>query len=148
MILIQGAEMRVLTVATLVCACGLPMAVRAQVPAPEGDAAVAVAQPGLRTWVSALDAGLVRVANAAEAGDAGGATSLAMRIYLDHMEPLEGYYGEGAPHGSGEVGQRVTALESAFHALLQERQGDAMARQAARMRVALGELVGAAERAG
>ena len=140
------------TVSTLICscacACGLPLAAQAQASTVEPTVAASQAEAGLRSWVAALDAALVEVGAAAAAGDVGGATSLAIRAYLDHMEPLEGFYGEGAVHGVAGVAEKVTALESSFHALMQAREAAPLGRRAAEMRSALGELLRTAESAG
>ena len=135
------------------CLCAAPPSaggVLAQAaPAEAGEEAHAVAaSAGLAEWVAALDAALLDVADLAAAGDVGGATGLVVRAYLDHMEPLEGYYGRGAVHGVPGLAERVTALEAEFHGLMQERDGAAMAGRAEALRASLAGLPGAARAAG
>lgn len=95
-------------------------------------------ESGLRAWVGALEVGLAEVAEAAEAGRVEEASGTALRLYLDHYEAIEGFYGAGGLHAAAPLSERVAAGEAAFHRLLQSRSGEDI-RDAA---LALRELVG------
>jgi FTR1 family protein len=91
------------------------------------DAARPAPEPaGIDFWLSAVRAGL---ASAAESGDTeletAGVGSI-LRLYLDHYEPLESWYGPGAPHGVEPLASAVARGETRFHALMRARTAPAM----------------------
>jgi high-affinity iron transporter len=130
----------------VLAALALPSATKAQEVAPDVVAAPARAAT-LADMVAGLKAALAEVAVTAEGGDPSASRSVAVRAYLDQMEPLEGYYGAGAPYGVAGLHEQVTALESEFHALLQDEDAAVIAARARRMSSALDGVLATARRA-
>lgn len=77
------------------------------------------AREGLPAWLDDLEEGLGRIADEAAAGRLDEATSIALRLYLDRYEVIEGYYGPAGFHAASPLAERVAAGEAAFHRLLQ-----------------------------
>ena len=98
--------------------------------------------------VDGLRSVMTEVAAAADRSDVATGRSLAIRGYLDRMEPLEGYYGSGAPYGVAGLHEQVTALETEFHALMQEQDARAMATRARSMSASFERVLASAQRAG
>ncbi|HEY8483619.1 MAG TPA: FTR1 family protein [Longimicrobiales bacterium] len=94
--------------------------------APAQDATPAASAPGqaaarqddLEVWLQEIETGLTRAAAAAEAGQQAEATRIGLRLYLDHFERLEAYYGPGGRYGVPALAQAVAAGEQGFHELL------------------------------
>lgn len=112
-----------------------------------GAAGEEAAARGLPEWLGTLREGLAEVERAAEAGRAAEARRHAVALYLDHYEPVEAYYGAGAPHASPRLTDRVAAGEAAFHALMQA-EGARVGPLAAALRDELEGIRRAADRAG
>ena len=81
--------------------------------------APAVADRSLDGWLDAIRTGLDEVERAAAAGEEQQARQTALRLYLDHYEPLEGFYGPGGIHAVSPLTEQVAAAEGRFHILLQ-----------------------------
>ena len=94
-------------------------------------------EPGLIERLDAIRAGLADIERSL--GDADRARSLALRLYLDEFETIEGWWGPGGPHATPELASRVAKAEAAFHALL-EADVDALPAAAARLREALAPI--------
>ncbi len=75
-------------------------------------------EAGLDAWLDSIGHGLSTVQAAAEAGDVAGARAAALRVYLDHVERVEAYYGPGGPHAAPDLAARVVEVERGFHELL------------------------------
>jgi FTR1 family protein len=116
--------------------CGSPATAAVQDPA-----------PGLIERIETIRAGLDDIDRSLADGDDERAGAIALRLYLDEFEPIEGWWGPGGPHATAGLATRVTASEEAFHALLAadgaERPG-----AVARVREALGPLGQEARRRG
>lgn len=93
---------------------------------------------GLEEWLAAVEAGLVTLGEVAAAGDVREARSVALRLYLDYFERIEGYYGPGAPYGVEPLAELVAGAEGRFHALL---RGGAGAQELQAVAMALGRDV-------
>jgi FTR1 family protein len=87
-------------------------------PAAPASNQTAARQDALEAWLRELEAGLTQAAAAAEAGKQAEATRIALRLYLDHFERLEAYYGPGGRYGAPALAQAVAAGEQGFHELL------------------------------
>jgi FTR1 family protein len=104
-------------------------------------------QQGLIERLETIRAGLDDIDRSLADGDDERAGAIALRLYLDEFEPIEGWWGPGGQHATAGLAARVTAGEEAFHALLAadgaERPG-----AVARVREALGPLGREARRPG
>ena len=100
--------------------------VRAQ-SATSSSGAVDVAAQGIFDWISAIETGLNDLLKASPA--VAEWTTAVLRLYLDHYEPLEAWYGEGAPHGASELAPLIARGELRFHALLAARDPAALREQ-------------------
>ena len=78
-----------------------------------------ISSGGLEQWLDAIRTGLEEVERAAAAGQEQAARQTALRLYLDHYEPLEGFYGPGGIHAVSPLSEQVAAAEVRFHVLLQ-----------------------------
>jgi FTR1 family protein len=96
-------------------------------------------QPGLIERLEAIRHGLEDLERSLSRGDREGARALALRLYLDQFETIEGWWGPGGPHATPELASRVRDAEAAFHALMQA-DGPGMPEAATRLRDALGPL--------
>ncbi len=72
----------------------------------------------LTDWLASIRDGLSAARTAAAAGDAAAARTAALRVYLDHFERIEAYYGPGGPHAASGLTPLVSAAERRFHELL------------------------------
>jgi high-affinity iron transporter len=90
-----------------------------------GSGASETGEAGLEAWLEAIEAGIgALLVN--ESASATEWTNVVLRLYLDHYEPLEAWYGPGAPHGAGGLSEVVTAGEARFHVLLQARDVESL----------------------
>lgn len=111
--------------------------------------AAAEVEAGLRFWLASVDAGLAEAESAAAAGDAAAGRAVALRVYLDHFELIEAYYGPGGPHATPKVSARIAEVELRFHELLRgEGEPGALAARAALLRSELATLEASALEAG
>ena len=114
--------------------------------APAAGAAV-VDEPGLIERLETIRDGLDDLERSLSLGDHDGARALAMRLYLDEFETVEGWWGPGGPHATPALAASVREAEAAFHALMQS--GDAALPEAvAALRDALGPIEREASRQG
>lgn len=117
-------------------------------PAERGGAVAASAggeAPGLLDRLEALERGLAALERPAS-GDAAEVRRRAVRLYLDHYEPVEALYGPGGPYAVPELAARVAAGEEAFHVLMRGEEGEA-ASAADRLHHRLAEIRDAAREA-
>jgi hypothetical protein len=114
-----------------------------------GPAAAAVQDPqqGLIERLETIRAGLGDIDRSLADGQDDRAAAIALRLYLDEFEPIEGWWGPGGPHATAGLASRVTAGEEAFHALL-AADGSDRSGAVARVREALGPLEQEARRPG
>ncbi|HET6362841.1 MAG TPA: FTR1 family protein [Gemmatimonadota bacterium] len=96
-------------------------------------------EPGLIERLEAIRDGLDDLDRSLSLGDHDGARALAMRLYLDEFETVEGWWGPGGPHATPKLASRVRDAEATFHALMQSDDA-AMPAAAARLRGALEPL--------
>src|SRR5687768_12644839 len=96
-------------------------------------------EPSLIERLEAIRYGLEDLDRSLSRGDREGARALALRLYLDQFETIEGWWGPGGPHATPELAARVRDAEAAFHALIQA-DGPGMPEAATRLRDALGPL--------
>lgn len=109
--------------------------------------AAGVDEPGLIERLETIRAGLDDLERSLSRGDHDGARALAMRLYLDEFETIEGWWGPGGPHATPPLAASVREAEAAFHALMQS--DDASLGQAvANLRAALGPIEREADRPG
>lgn len=99
-------------------------------------AAVAQAPPGLIERLEAIGSGLEDLDRSLSAGEGDRARAIALRLYLDEFEPIEGWWGTGGPHATPALAATVTAGEEAFHGLIAADAAELSA-AAARVRAAL-----------
>lgn len=94
-----------------------------QEPLTEPSQAVAGApeSQGLVPWLNEIEAGLQSML-ADEGATVAAWTTSVLRLYLDHYEPLEAWYGPERPHGAPVLSEMVTRGETRFHTLLQARE--------------------------
>ena len=125
----------------------LVAALLASSPAVPSARAAEVDETGLIERVETIRDGLDDVERSLELGDPDGARALAMRLYLDEFETIEGWWGPGGPHATPSLAASVREAEAAFHALM---QGDDAALQGAaeNLRKALGQVEREARRPG
>lgn len=76
---------------------------------------------GLEHWLDTIEAGISALL-ADESASAQAWTGAVLRLYLDHYELLEAWYGPERPHGAPVLSAIVTRGETRFHALLQARE--------------------------
>lgn len=93
-------------------------------------------EPGLIERLGTIRAGLDQIERSLSAGDRAGARALALRLYLDQFETIEGWWGPGGPHATPALASSVRDAEAAFHALIQA-DGAALPEAAAGLRDAL-----------
>ncbi|HET6638040.1 MAG TPA: FTR1 family protein [Gemmatimonadota bacterium] len=125
-------------VALLTSHPGLPMAAAAGLDGP-GSVAAASDEPGLIERLESIRGGLDEIERSLSHGDREGARALALRLYLDQFETIEGWWGPGGPHATPALASRVREAEAAFHALIQA-DGAALPAAAARLRHALAPI--------
>jgi high-affinity iron transporter len=105
-----------------------------------GSPAAAQEPPaGLIERIETIRAGLDDIDRSLADGDADRADAIALRLYLDEFEPIEGWWGPGGPHATTALASRVTAGEAAFHALI-AADAAALPGAVARVRLALEPL--------
>jgi FTR1 family protein len=73
---------------------------------------------GLREWLGQIDSGLVQVLRESTAGEAEAARSRALRVYLDHYETIEGWYGAGGRYEVAALSSDIAKAEQVFHVLI------------------------------
>lgn len=84
-----------------------------------GSLASAQEEPaGLIERIETIRAGLDDIDRLLADGEGDRAGAIALRLYLDEYEPIEGWWGPGGPHATTGLASRVTAGEAAFHALI------------------------------
>ncbi len=110
------------------------------------DAAVPE-EPGLIERLGTIRDGLDDLERSLSRGDHDGARALALRLYLDQFETIEGWWGAGGPHATPALATRVGDAEAAFHALIQA-DGPMLQEAAARLREALDPIEREARRSG
>ncbi|HJU87146.1 MAG TPA: FTR1 family protein [Gemmatimonadota bacterium] len=101
-----------------------------------GSGIAAADEPGLIERLETIRGGLDEIERSLARGDREGARALALRLYLDQFETIEGWWGPGGPHGTPALASRVREAEAAFHALIQA-DGAALPTAAARLRHAI-----------
>jgi high-affinity iron transporter len=102
----------------------------------------------LPAWIAAIDSTLATVESLARAGDVAEASRLVVRGYLDYVEPIEGFYGAGAPYTTVALAERIGALESEFHGLMTEDRPAELAAAAVRLRADVRAVLALARTAG
>jgi FTR1 family protein len=73
---------------------------------------------GLREWLHQIDTGLEQVVKLTGTGDVEGARVRALRVYLDHYETIEGWYGAGGRYEVVSITPDIGRAEQAFHVLI------------------------------
>ncbi len=81
----------------------------------------AAREAGLHAWLSASRNGLEGLTGALDAELARTGTQVVLRLYLDNFEPIESWYGVGAPWGREPLASLVAAGETRFHEALTAR---------------------------
>jgi FTR1 family protein len=109
--------------------------------------AAGIDETGLIERLETIREGLDGLERSLALGDQDGARSLAMRLYLDEFETIEGWWGPGGPHATPALASRVREAEAAFHALMQADDA-ALPEAAVRLRDALEPIEHEARRAG
>jgi FTR1 family protein len=107
------------------CTRSLKNALRASLLLAVSIVPVAAAQPpepGLESWVSTTTAGLAGLAKVSDDELTRTGTQIVLRLYLDNFEPLESWYGPGAPYGREPLASAIARGESRFHEALQARE--------------------------
>ncbi|HJR54911.1 MAG TPA: FTR1 family protein [Gemmatimonadota bacterium] len=112
------------------------------VPAP-----AAGVEPGLIERLETIRAGLDDLERSLSRGDHDGARALAMRLYLDEFETIEGWWGPGGPYATPALAASVREAEAAFHALMQSDDAS-LVQAVANLRAALGPIEREAGRPG
>ena len=112
-----------------------------------GVQAAGTDESGLIERLTTIRDGLDDLDRSLVIGDLEGARALAMRLYLDEFESIEGWWGPGGPHATPALASRVREAEAAFHALMQADDA-ALPEAAARLRNALEPIEVEARRPG
>jgi FTR1 family protein len=97
----------------------LGVALLLSLPAAPIAGAVGTGEPGLIERLETIRGGLDEIDRSLSRGDPEGARALALRLYLDQFETIEGWWGPGGPHATPGLASRVREAEVAFHALIQ-----------------------------
>ena len=79
------------------------------------------ASNGLEAWLDATTAQLTALAAATDEELSRTGVQRLLRVYLDAYEPIENWYGPGAPYGVEPLATLVMRGETRFHAALQAR---------------------------
>ena len=116
-------------------------------PAARIAGAAGIDEPGLIERLQTIRDGLDDLERSLSRGDLGGARALALRLYLDEFETIEGWWGPGGPHATPALASSVRDAEAAFHALMQADE-PALGEAAARLRDALEPIEREARRPG
>jgi FTR1 family protein len=96
-------------------------------------------EPGLIERLETIRGGLDAIERELSENDTESARRLALRLYLDQFETIEGWWGPGGAHATPTLAARVQEAEAAFHALVQA-DAAALPDAAARLRDALGAI--------
>ena len=102
---------------------------------------------GLLERLDAVRTGVADIERALAEGRDDAARTLALRLYLDEFESIEGWWGPGGPHGTPDLAAAVAAGEAAFHVAL-AADGPDLAAAAARVRDSLEPIERAARAPG
>ena len=117
------------------------------IPAPRIAGASSVDEPGLIERLQTIRDGLDDLDRSLSRGDHEGARALALRLYLDEFETIEGWWGPGGPHATPALASHVRDAEAAFHAVIQA-DDSALRDAAGRLREALEPIDREARRPG
>lgn len=102
---------------------------------------------GLEIWLQAVRENLAGVAQLEDASLEPTGASIIVRAYLDWFEPLESWYGPGAPHASQPLASALSRGETRFHALMQATGPLAMRSRLFALRATLDTIADLAEAA-